>query len=62
MLRTGMKDQTKRNKEVIFKTCSPTIECARLINNTQIDHAKDLDLVMLMCNLTEYSNNYSKTS
>ena len=32
------------------------------INNTQIDNAKDLDVVMLMYNLLEYSDNYSKTS
>ena len=32
------------------------------INNTQINNAKDLDVVMLMYNLIEYSDNYSKTS
>ena len=30
-------------------------------NNMQIDHAKDLNIVMSMCNLIEYSNNYLKT-
>ena len=32
------------------------------INNTQVDSAKDIDIVMPMCNLIEYSDNYSKTS
>ena len=32
------------------------------INHTQIDNAKDVDVVMPMYNLIEYSNNYSKTS
>ena len=32
------------------------------INNTQIDNAKDLDVVMPMFNSLEYSDNYSQTS
>ena len=28
----------------------------------EIDNAKDIDIVMPMCNLIEYSDNYSKTS
>ena len=32
------------------------------INNTQIDNAKDIGVVMPMYNLLEYSNNYSKSS
>ena len=32
------------------------------ITNTQIDNAKDIDVVMSMYDLIEYSNNYSKTS
>ena len=32
------------------------------INNTQIDNAKYIDIVMSMYNLKEYSDNYSKTS
>ena len=32
------------------------------INNTQVDNTKDLDIVMPMYNLIEYSDNYSKTS
>ena len=32
------------------------------INNTQVDDAKDIDIVMPMYNLIEYSDNYAKTS
>ena len=32
------------------------------MNNTQRRNAKDIDLVMWMLILTEYSDNYSKTS
>ena len=32
------------------------------INNTPVDNARDLDVVMLMYNATEYGNNYEKTS
>ena len=31
-------------------------------NNADIDNAHDIDIVMPMYNLTEYSDNYSKTS
>ena len=31
-------------------------------NNTQVGHAKDFDVVMLVYHLIEYSDNYSKTS
>ena len=30
------------------------------INNMQIDHAKDIDIVMNIYNLIEYSDNYAK--
>ena len=49
------------NKKVIFKNCAPITNISK-INNTQIDHAEYIDIVMPMCNLIEYSDNYSKTS
>ena len=54
--------QMKKIKKVIFKNCAPFINSIREINNTKIDNAKDLIVVMPMYNLIEYSNNYSKTS
>ena len=50
------------NKEVIFKNCALFPECKSNIINSQIDNAKDTDVVMPMCNLIEYNDNYSKTS
>ena len=50
------------NKKVIFKNCAPFTNYIREINNTQIDNAKDIDIVMPMYNLIEYSDNYAKTT
>ena len=50
------------NKKVIFKNCAPFSNCISEINNTQIDNAKDIDIVMPMYNLIEYSDNYAKTT
>ena len=50
------------NKKVILKNCAPFVNCLNQINNTQTDDAKDIDIVMPMCNLIEYSGTYSKTS
>ena len=50
------------NKKVIFKDCAPFTSCISRINNTQIDDAQYIDVVMPMYNLIEYSYNYSKTS
>ena len=50
------------NKKVIFKNCAPFTNCISKINNTQIDNAEYIDIVMSMYNLIEYSDNYSKTS
>ena len=49
------------NKKVIFKNYAPFTNCINEINNTQIDNAKDIDIVMPMYNLIEYSDNYAKT-
>ena len=50
------------DKKVIFKNCAPFTNCISEINNTQIDNAKDIDIVMPMYNLIEYSDNYAKTT
>ena len=50
------------DKKVIFKNCAPFTNCISEINNTQIDNAKDIDIVMPMYNLIECSDNDAKTS
>ena len=52
----------KRNKKLTFKNNAPFQSCISKINNTFIDNAEDLDIVMPMYNLLEYSDNYSMTS
>ena len=52
----------EREKGVAFKNCAPFTNCINEINNTQVDNAKGIDIVMPMYNLIEYSNNYAKTS
>ena len=41
------------NKKVIFKNCAPFTNCISEINNTQIDNAKDIDIVMPRYKLIE---------
>ena len=55
------KQADERDKGVIFKSCAPFTKCISRINNTDIDNAQDIDIVMPMYNLIEYSDNYSKT-
>ena len=52
----------ERNKRAIFKNCTPFFDCISKINSTQIDNAKDLDIVMLLYNLIECTGNCSTTS
>ena len=55
-------DANNTNKKVIFKNFAPFTICVSETNNTIVENAKDLDIVMPMYNLIEYSDNYSKTS
>ena len=49
------------NKQVIFKICASFTNCISEINNTHVDNAKDLGIVMPMFNLIEHNDNYAKT-
>ena len=57
----GDNDANKRDKKLIFKNYSSFRSSISKINNTLINNAKDIDIVMLMYNLLEYSENYSST-
>ena len=46
----------------MWKNCSPFTECISEINNTQIDNAANLCIVMPIYNLVAYSDKYLKTS
>ena len=58
----NVKRLDERNEGVIFKNCAPFSKCISRINNIDIANAQDIDIVMPIYNLTEYSDNYSKTS
>ena len=47
---------------MVFKNNAPFINCISKINGIKIDNAEDLDVVMPMYNLLEYSKNYRKTT
>ena len=46
--------------QIAFKKCAPFTKCITKIDETTIDDAENLNLVMLMCILIEYSSNYSE--
>ena len=51
----------KKNRPLILKNNAPFISCITRINGELIEDADDLDIVMPMHNLLEYSENYRKT-
>ena len=58
----GDNDANKKNKNLAFKNNAPFINCILKINGVNINNAEDLDVVMPMCNLLEYSKNYRKNN
>ena len=50
----------KKNRPLILKNNAPIISCITKINNELIEDADDLDIVIPMYNLLEYSKNYKK--
>ena len=55
-------DNNAYDKKLAFKNNAPFVSCISKINDTLIDNAEDLDIVIPMYNLLEYSKNYSKTT
>ena len=51
-----------RNRSLAFKNDAPFINCISKINGVLFDNAQDLDVMMPMYNLLEYSKNYRKTT
>ena len=50
------------NAKVAFKNCAPFTKCVTHINDEHVDSANNLDIIMHMYNLIEYSDNYSDIS
>ena len=51
-------DNDAYDKKLAFKNIAPFTSCISKINKTLIDNAEDLDVVIPMYNLIEYSKNY----
>ena len=67
--KTSPQNNSETNEEKILseryispKKCPPFTNCISEINNTQVDDAQDIDIVMLIYNLIIYSEIHSKTS
>ena len=50
------------NADTISKNCAPFTKCNLEINDEHVDTAENLDIVMPMYNLIEYSDNYQDSS
>ena len=55
-------DNAFGEKKLVFRNNAPFINCVLKINGVKIDNVEDLDVVMPMYNLLEYSKNYKKTT
>ena len=62
ILVTGNIQNKPANSVVAFKNCAPFHKCDVTINDEYIEKAEDLDIVMPMYNLLEYSDNYQDST
>ena len=51
-----MDNPNNNHREMLFRNCGPFTDCI-----SELGHAKDIDVMMRIYNLIEYSNNYSET-
>ena len=56
----GNHPRDRQNRPLILKNDAPFVSCITRINGELIEDADDLDIVMPMYNLLEYSKNYKK--
>ena len=62
ILVTGNIQNKPANSVEAFKNYAPFRTCDVTINDEHVEKAKDLDIVMAMCNLLEYSDNYQDST
>ena len=55
-------DNDEYDQELTLKNNAPFVSCNLKINNTLIDNVEDLDVVIPMYKLLEYSKNYKKNN
>ena len=48
--------------DVAFKNCAPFTRCVTHINDEHVETAENVDIIMSMYNLIEYSDNYADSS
>ena len=58
---TGNHPRDRQNRPIILKNNAPFVSCITRINGELIEDPDNLDIVMPMYNLLEYSKNYRKT-
>ena len=61
ILVNGLNPRDRQNRPLTLKNNAPFISCITRINKELIEDADDLDIVMPMYNLLEYSKNFRKT-
>ena len=52
----------RADNNVVFKNCAPFTRCVTHINDEHVETAENLDIIMPLYNLIEYSDNYSDSS
>ena len=57
-----LNDNAFGEKNLVFKNNAQFINCISKTNGVKIDNAEDLDVLMPMYSLLEYSKNYRKTT
>ena len=62
LLSAAANENDKAEKDVVFKNNGPFRSCMTKINNTLMENAEDLNIIIPMYNLLEYSHNHSMTS
>ena len=55
-------NNVNNNTRLALKNCAPFTKCNLEINDEHVDTAENLDIVMPMYNLIEYSGNYQDSS
>ena len=62
ILVTGNIQNKPANSVVAFKNCAPFRTCDVTINDEHVEKSEDIDIVMPMYNLLEYSDNYQNST
>ena len=62
ILVTGDITAAGNDTKVAFKNCAPFSRCATHINDDHIETAENLDIIMFMYNMLQYSDNYADSS